>query len=1185
MHARFLPARLRLALSGVALLLTLSLQAAAQTYVTPITNNPPQYGPFNAIFLQGGTGLTEKLDAHDTVQMASAPWTLYAWIRPNVAVTAPVLIGGMGETSEEYPRMLAIGAKDVILWDGVDNSLRFPLPKDASMAAGTWHFVAATFDGTQFHAYVDGVEAGHGTLLLGSVSPVLSLAPARDQPGGFAHFGGTLEGFTLLRHAMSSAKLATLSKQRRHLDIVDFAHGSEDWPIQSRQWIGYRQPQNPQTLPHSKAPFSKPVAEPLPPHRPALTPAGSDRWTIGGWSLQAAPKVNATEQELNSPQYSTKDWMAATVPGTVLTTMVDRGIYPNPYYGLNNMAIPESLNKQAYWYRTEFKTPHLAHGRQLTLTFKGINYKAKVWLNGHELGTIKGAFIRGIFNVTPYVKASGKNVLLVKISPPPHPGIPQEQSVLGGPGENGGEMVLDGPTFMDTEGWDWIPAIRDRDSGLWQPVMLEATGTVKIGDPQVITTLPLPSRSSAKVRIHVLLKNADDAPVQGKLTASFEGVTVTKSVTLSPGENNIQLTPSDYPQLVVQHPRLWWPNGYGKPNLYHLKLTFDTHSGVSDTRTVQFGMREVTYELGLMTPEGQLKQILYDPSRGDLAKQALINIRHEAILQVPPQAPYPSFYPPDGKKSWTNWVYSLTPAAMHSPAITPAPASDAGTRTFLVILVNGVRIAARGGSWGMDDAMKNVSRAHLEPYFKLEQQAGVNIIRNWQGEDTEQTFYNLADENGLMVWNDFWESTENSNLEAENPALFLKNARDVISHYRNHPSIVVWCGRNEGVPQPIINQGLDKWTRRLDGTRIYLPSSNNVNLQVSGPYRWQNPVRYYTNLNRGFSVETGTPSMSTLESFKAWTPKPDQWPIDDVWAYHDWHQSGNGDTHSFMAAVQAMFGAPTSLADFERKAQMLNYIDHRAIFEGMDAHLWQPNSGRMLWMTHPAWPSNVWEIYSYDYDTQASYYGVKEACQPLHVQLDLSNGNVQVVNTTRKSHAAMKVSVEAYSLSNQPLLTKSAQVMSAADGVVTAFPIDLSSVEAHGVALIELKLADTGGKVVSRNLYWLAAKAEDYRALDRLPEAPVSTTATYADHGSTVNLHVTLHNTGTTASLQDKLTLVDAAGKRILPAYYSDNYVSLLPGESRQITITYPASAASGAPHLTLRGWNLAQHAVSVTRQ
>ena len=316
-----------------------------------------------------------------------------------------------------------------------------------------------------------------------------------------------------------------------------------------------------------------------------------------------------------------------------------------------------------------------------------------------------------------------------------------------------------------------------------------------------------------------------------------------------------------------------------------------------------------------------------------------------------------------------------------------------------------MRIAARGGNWGMDDFRKRVSREHLEPFFRLNRDAGLNIIRNWVGQSTEETFYELADEYGMMVWNDFWESTENYNIEAEDPQLFLANAADTIQRFRNHPSIVMWCGRNEGVPQPIINLGLDKLVRTLDGTRYYSPSSNAVNLQGSGPYRYQVPAQYYTTLNRGFSVETGTPSMSTLESFQSTVPKPDQWPIDDVWAYHDWHQSGNGDVAPFMAEIQAEFGAPTSLEDFERKAQMLNYVDHRAIFEGMNANLWAPNSGRLLWMTQPAWPSTMWQILSSDYDTQASFYGVKKACEPLHVQLNLANYRVDIVNTTTAAHS------------------------------------------------------------------------------------------------------------------------------------------------------------------------------------
>jgi archaellum component FlaF (FlaF/FlaG flagellin family) len=1186
-----LPARLRTALFAAAILISLPPAALAQTYVTPTTNNPPHYGPWNAIFLQGGIGLNYPIEEHDTVQMASAPWTLYAWIQPNLPLTEPALIGGLGSTADEYSRMLAASSNAVILWDGPDNSLRFPLPAGTTITPGSWHFIAATFDGDKtFRVYFDGSLAGSGTLLLGSVKPQISLAPANHLPAGFAHYGGKVEGFTLLRHALSAGDLATLAHQRKHLDIVDFFRGSKDWPIQRFQWTGYREPQSPQQEPHSKAPFSKPVAQPLPAHRPRLTPTGHNTWTIGDWYLQAAPKVDATAAQIGAPGFSTASWLAATVPGTVLTTMVDRGIYPNPYYGLNNMAIPESLNKQDYWYRTTFPTPRSARNRQFTLTFNGINYVAHVWLNDHSLGSIKGAFIRGIFNVTADLKPSGENVLLVHVDPPFHPGIPQEQSVLGGPGANGGIMELDGPTFMDTEGWDWIPAIRDRDTGIWQQVTLHATGSVHIGDPQIITTLPdLPSRTLADVRINAPLNNDSSSPVHATLSASFQGVSIRKSVTLPPGETTVSFTPAEYPQLAIHNPHLWWPNGYGKPNLYRLTLTVSTGRTVSDTKQLHFGIREVSYVLGLMTPDGQLKQFVYDPSRGDVAAAPVINLTHRGILQVPPQSPYPAFYPAKYRSDWNQWVESVTPAGLHSPALRPAPADYAGTRTFLVLMVNGVRIPARGGNWGMDDAMKNVSQAHLEPYFKLEQKAGIDIIRNWQGQDTEKTFYDLADKYGIMIWNDFWESTQNSNIEPENPALFLKNARDVILRFRNHPSIVAWCGRNEGVPQPIINTGLDKLVRTLDGTRYYTGSSNQVNLQVSGPYQWQNPVLYYTKLNRGFSMETGTPSMSTLESFKAWTPKPDQWPIDDVWAYHDWHQGGNGNTHPFMAAIQAMFGAPTSLPDFERKAQMLNYVDHRAIFEGMDAHLWQPNSGRLLWMTHPAWPSNMWEIYNYDYSAQASYYGVKEALQPLHVQLDLSNGNVQVLNTTLHSYPSLTVAVHAYSLTNQPLFQQvpTAQVASPSNRVVKALTISLPEYEARaqGVALIELTLTTPSGRLLSRNLYWLAADMADYRALDRLPQATITASAswTHAKGSDTVTVH--LQNTGSDVVLQQKLTLLDASGHRILPAYYSNNYVSLLPGESRTVTIQYPATAATSAPHLTLRAWNLTQRSIPVATQ
>ncbi|HTV81592.1 MAG TPA: LamG-like jellyroll fold domain-containing protein [Acidobacteriaceae bacterium] len=1165
------------------------------------TNAPPEeYGPWNAAIPAGGTGLEFRLPDDDTLLEADAPWTLLAWVNAADAPSATELVAGMGAPDEEYPRYLALAPGRAVLYLGEGNTLEGV----AAIAPGSWHLLVATFDGNEFRLYVDGAQVAtsgllepgqtRGGLLLGSVSPKVGIGPApepayfqgprpTDEPG-LAHFGGKVYGLTILREALEAEAIRAMAATHPDFALPVYDQGSKPWPVQTNGQAGYRAPQSPDQMPHSRAPFQQPQAIPAP-SGPAITAAGEDRWRIdGGWKLSAAPQVEADGAQISGPDFSTKGWYAAVVPGTVLTTLVDRGVYPNPYYGLNNLAIPETLNKQDYWYRTEFRGPEAARGKRLTLTFEGINYKAEVWLNGQRLGEVKGAFLRGVFDVTGLLRPGKTNVLAVRISPPPHPGIPQEQSIKGGPGANGGMMCLDGPTFVATEGWDWIPGIRDRDTGIWQPVMLRATEDVTIGDPQVVTTLPLPGIESAKVDITVPLTDAADKPVHAKLTAQFEGVTVTKQVDLEPGENAVQLTPAEFAQLDVQNPRLWWPNGYGPANLYHLKLTAAVDGRVSDTKELQFGIREITYELSLLNPAGRLVRVNFSPTAAHDAgeTQPVIDNTHQGIRDIPvADAP-----PPNAPAAWREfmhaWVESLTPAGEHSPAI--APSSDLGTAPYLVILVNGVRIAVRGGNWGMDDAMKDVSRAHLEPYFRLHHDAGENVIRNWVGQSTEETFYDLADEYGFLVWNGFWESTQNYNIEPENPALFLRNARDVILRFRNHPSIAVWCGRNEGVPQPIINQGLANLVRTLDGTRYYSPSSNEVDLQGSGPYRYQDPALYYTTLNHGFSVETGSPSMSTLESFEAWTPKADWWPIDDVWAYHDWHFMGGGDIHPFMAEMQTEFGAPTSLGDFERKAQMMDYVDYRAIFEGMAAHLWAPNSGRLLWMTQPAWPSNMWEVLSWDYDTQSSYYGEKEALQPLHIQLDLATDAVEVVNTTRSAPGPLQATANVYSLANKSLLHQTAAVNVAADNMASAMTLNLGPLEQRAVILVELKLHDATGQMVSRNLYWLAGESRDFQQLSRLPQATVSATATSGHDGRMLRVRVELKNTGTDVALQNKLTLVNAStGKRILPAYYSDNYVSLLPGEAETVEIEYPAIAADGAaPALTLRSFNLPQRNVEV---
>lgn len=1165
---------------GAFLLACLSVAPRSAAQLGVPTSDPPQYGPYNARFLAGGDGLMKHLEKSDTVAQAGSPWTLYAWVWLDEAPNGTILLAGIGEPDDEYSRYIELDGGKLVYWGGKDATLS----ASTGLAVAKWQFVAATFDGQRVSLYENGAKVVTGTPDFGRVKPVLGLAPPLAPTQENRHLSGKLAGVTLLRNALTDMELAAIYARPPDFAAAIFEEGSKPWPVQTQGQAGYRAPQDPSTMPRTGAAFSVPQKKAAVVSKTGVEaqPGDPHEWLIAGrWKLRPAPEVAETGETISKTGFGAKDWWDATVPGTALTTMVDQGVYPDPFYGLNNLAIPESLNRQDYWYRSEFSAPAEIKGQRLTVTFQGINYAASVWLNGKELGKIKGAFIRGVFDVTDLVK-QGTNVLAVRVSPPPHPGIPHEQSIRGGPGENGGIMCLDGPTFVDTEGWDWIPAIRDRDTGIWQPVTLRATGGVHIGDAQVVTKLPLPDTSSAAVEISVPVSNDSTAAIQGTLTAAFDNVKITKDVSLPPGKSIVRLTPAEFSQLTLRKPRLWWPNGYGKPELYTLKLTMAANGHVSDEKSVRFGIRELTYELSLLDASGHLRRMEYSPTAARAVQRQVVDVSHQGIRNVPPPDPFPASLPPEWKDGWKAWVISLAPGAEASGAVKPI--DDARATPYLTIKVNGVRIAARGGSWGMDDMLKRVSREHLEPFFRLHRDANVNIIRNWVGQSTEEVFYELADEYGLLVWNDFWASTQNYNIEPEDPALFLDNARDTIERFRNHPSIAVWCGRNEGVPQPILNRGLDELIRTLDGTRYYTPTSNQVELQNSGPYRFVDSRLYFTELNHGFSVETGTPSFPTLETWRRWIAPEDQWPISDAWAYHDWHQSGNGDMVPLMEEMEKEFGAPTSLEDLDRKAQMFNYVQHRAIFEGMNAHLWAPNTGRMLWMTQPAWPSSTWQIFSSDYDTQASYYGVKKGSEPLHVQLDPTTFAVQVSNSLPGTAASLTARARVYSLENK-LLAEKQEKKDAPTGATEFFAVDLAPLLKGSVVLIKLELADAGGKLASENLYWLGGASEDYRRLNRLGEAQLKITTTH-NAGDMQHLAVKIENTGAIAAIETKLTLLNADGKeRILPAYYSDNYVSLLPGESKDLVIECPKEVAKEGMSVGVRGWNMKPRVIPVERQ
>lgn len=903
---------------------------------------------------------------------------------------------------------------------------------------------------------------------------------------------------------------------------------------QYRQNFGLVRPQPEATLPKGKAPFDIPVRKAKLAPVQGLKSAGDGVFMMNeGWEMADAQMALAGKGNLLSADYDASAWYNATVPGTVLTTLVQQGVYPDPYIGLNNMAIPDTLCRQDWWYRRTFETPKMPAGQRAWLHFEGINYKALFYLNSKLIGQTHGAFRRSTFDVTALLKSAAKNTLVVHILPPPNPGIPHEQSFASGMGPNGGQLALDGPTFISSEGWDWVPGIRDRNIGIWQDVSLKYTADVTIGDPQVITDLPLPDTTSADVTIRIPLQNHASVERSVTLRASFGNISVEQSVKLAPGASQtFSFSPATHPALRLRNPALWWPNGYGAQHLHQLRLSVTGSDGLeSDRKSLRFGIREFSYDLMADAPQKPAWRFNYNPTDRADTMPPFDNVKRRAFE---PRIFIPSIRP-----------------GVNTSSFTPLPDT---TNPFLVVRVNGRRIFCKGGNWGMDDGMKNVSREKLEPYFKIHRHANYNMIRNWTGESTEAMFYDLADEYGMLVWNDFWMSTEGYNLNPLDQKLLLANTLDAIRRFRNHASIALWCPRNEGYAPEGIEEELYRQLLLEDGTRHYIGNSREINLRPSGDWHYiPDPSLYFTKYAEGFSTEIGTFSVPVATTIRKFIKQEDQWPINDVWHYHDLH-SNNQNLPGYLRAVDSLYGKPTGLDDFSRKVQLVNYESHRAIFEGWNNKMWERGSGVLLWMTHPAWPSMIWQTYSWDGETHGSYFGSKKACEPVHVQLNRHDGKIVMVNATLGDMKGLRLEHTIYGLDGNRIQATSFSDISLPANDKQSRPAPaFDSTKLPAVYLVRLQLKDAGGRVLSVNEYWKAReRGGDFKSFNALPDLPLKATKV----GSSADRVVyRLQNPGKSPVVGIKLNLADAAGNLRLPALFSDGYFTLLPGESRTLEV------------------------------
>jgi exo-1,4-beta-D-glucosaminidase len=853
-----------------------------------------------------------------------------------------------------------------------------------------------------------------------------------------------------------------------------------------------------------------------------------------GWNLQSSGKVADAGEAISTTAYQPKGWYTVNVPTTVVAALVKQKVYPDPTFGMNlrqypgvsypiganfsNIAMPQdSPFAIAWWYRKTFTLPAANRGKTIWLDFNGINYRANIWLNGKQIANMEqvaGAWRTYEFNVTDVAKPGAENVLAVQV---------------WAPGED--DLAI---TFVD-----WNPAPPDKNMGLWRDVVVKTSGPVALRYPTVVSHVNSPANDSAQLTVTAQVKNGSNQAVKGTLRGSIESVKFDQEVELGPNEvKDVTFAPEQFSQLTFSNPRLWWPAQIGKPNLYPLHMEFDVNGAASDAADSHFGIREITSQL-----------------------------------------------------------------------------NDNNKRVFSV---NGKKILIRGGGYS-SDMMLRYDPANIDDQFRYVQDMGLNTVR-LEGKLEPDEFFEKADRKGILVmagWCccDHWEHW--SKWSQADYQIAKDSLTSQIYRLRSHPSLVMWLNGSDNPPPPDVEQmylDVEKqllWPNPTVSSATAKPAgySGASGVKMTGPYEYVAPSYWLvdspahqspTQCNQGgcggaygFNTETSPgPAVPPIESLEKFIPKDHLWPIDDYWNYH----AGGGafkDIHVFTDALNARYGKSDNVQDYAFKAQIQTYEGIRAMYEAYSRNKYT-STGVVQWMLNNAWPSIIWHLYDYYMRPGGGYFGAKTAMQPLNPMYGYDDHSVWLVSSQYQDAANLKLTAKVYNLDMSEKFSKEQTVNAPADSTNKIFEIP----EVQGLSptyFLRLTLQDASGKMVVSNFYWLSTSAEtidwekstwyttptanyaDYTALKQLPRVKLSVSSTNGPKGEDSVTHVTLHNPSKTLAFFVRLKLNKGrGGEEILPVLWQDNYVSLMPGERREITATYRASEVGTAkPVVEVSGWNV----------
>jgi exo-1,4-beta-D-glucosaminidase len=833
--------------------------------------------------------------------------------------------------------------------------------------------------------------------------------------------------------------------------------------------------------------------------------------------LQSSAKLQVGGKEISSPGDVARGWYPITVPTTVFAGLVANQVYPDPYVGNNLTIAPPSAFDVSWWYRTEFVLPADGAGAAhdaVWLDLDGVNFKANVWLNGQLIASTDEVI--GTF--TAYD---------LDVSARMHFG---DKNVLA---------IEVFPPNLKTDlaiSWlDWNPGPPDRNMGLWQGVSLKRSGPVAVRKTHVVSKLD-DSLAAAHLAVEADLVNTTPNPVHVAMTAAIGEIRVTQEVDLGPRETrNVTFDPAKYPALKLEKPRLWWPAQMGRPEMYDLRLDATVGGAISDGESVRFGIRNVTFDL---TKDG-----------------------------------------------------------------------------YRLFRVNGKPFFVRGGGWASDIMLRPPTRERMEAEFDYVRDLGLNTIR-LEGKLERNEFFDRADELGIVTmpgWMccDRWQ--DSAIWTPSDHRIAVRSMETQAERLRRHPSVFDFLIGSDEPPSAEAQKELRDALARSDWPNPVSRSASDDGVKMTGPYDWVPPSYWYEDKKKfggawGFNTETGPgPAIPELESLTRMLAPGD---LVTLWSSPNAPQFHAGtagtefnDLHMFNAALAARHGTPTSLDDYVNKAQLMNYEGERAEYEAYSRNKYAPATGVVHWMLNNGWPSLIWHLYGHDLAPAAGYFGAKKANEPLHIQYSYDDRSVVVVNQDQEPKAGLTARVRVFELDAKGRFDREVAVDIKGDAsarVLTIPPLPpVASPRAGAPAppyFVHLALS-RGDRIVSSSLYWISRRREtldfaktkghdtpttqyaDYKDLAKLTPVALRIHATSEKAGPLGTTHVTLENPSPMIAFFVRLKLTGGGnGEQVLPVRWEDNYVSLLPGERKEIAASYAVSDLRGAaPAVEVRGWNVAK--------